>query len=334
MVSTGLVERTLLTRTQESSEISSSSSVVHRPEAKPIVIDGQYHIYSIAVVDGKHVVSGGEEQKIRRWRIEDGKEVGTPMDAGSAVYNIAVSRDGKLIVSGTESGLVTVWNAENHSKVTGFQAHRNYVRALDVSPDATKIATGSGDKTACIWSLSTGEKLLGPLKHEHWVAAIKFSPDGRLIATATQSHSVQVYDSDKGSPLVGFPVTVNATINESLAWASDSNRLFALSGDGYIHHVDVSAKATLSKWRIHSSNNSDCIALAGNGTFVAASADSSLSFWDTSSQEQIGAVITYTHRIRSMTISSNYDLVTGGDKKITLRAICGFLPSHYVSVPV
>ena len=41
-------------------------------ETKPIEIDG---IYSVAfLADGRHIVSGGEEGKIRRWRVEDGRE--------------------------------------------------------------------------------------------------------------------------------------------------------------------------------------------------------------------------------------------------------------------
>jgi len=329
MVSTGWVERTMLMRTQESSE---SSSIVHQQKARPIVIDGQDEIYSVVVLaDGKHVVSGGEEGKIRCWHIEDGKEVGTAMDVGSRVLNIAVSRDGKVIVGGTNAGSVTVWDAETHSKVAEFKAHGNYVRAVDVSPDATKIATGSSDATACIWSLSTGKKLLGPFKHDNNIVAAKFSPDRCLIATATCNiNSVRVYDHD-GSPLVEFPVQVNSLLNQSLAWASDSRQLFALSRDGYIHDVDVSAKTTLSKWLIHSTNRPTCIALASNGTFIAASACSSVSLWDTTTHEQIGAVIEHTHPIWSMAISSNYDLVTSGGKEITLRALCDFLPSHYVS---
>jgi len=342
MVSTGLVERTLLMRTQEPSEKASSStgSIVHRKDAKPIVIDGRDEIHAVAVfVDGKHAVSGDDEGKIRRWQIEDGKEAGTAMDAGSAVVDIAVSRDGKRIVGGTSSGLVTVWNASSHSKVAEFQAHGKWVQAVDVSPDATKIATGSLDCTVCVWSLSTGKRLLGPLEHNSSVAAARFSPDrGRLIATATWEHdSVRVYDSKKGSLLVEFPVRVSSEYNQSLAWASDSRQLFALSKDGYIHHVDVSAKTTLSKWRIYSSDSPECIALASNGTFVAASAGSSVSFWDTTSQAQIGTVIEYTHYVAAMAMSSTYDLVTSGDKGITFRALCGTqVPSHYlgnVSVP-
>ncbi|KAF8554789.1 WD40 repeat-like protein, partial [Imleria badia] len=194
------------------------------------------------LVDGKHVVSGGREGKIRRWRVEDGEEVGMPMDAGNSVCNIAVSRDGKWIVSGTKSSLVRVWNAESHEKVTAFKGHSDYnVCAVDVSPDGTRIATGSDDKTACVWSLSTGQRLLGPLEHNYSVAAAKFSPDGSLIATATwRRDSVRVYGTQNGRLLVDVPIQVNSPLNTSLAWATDSKQLFALSRDGNIHCLDVS----------------------------------------------------------------------------------------------
>ena len=325
----------MLIKAQEPSQNDPSSSIVHRKEAEPIIIDSLDAILSVAVLaDGKHVVSGDRQGKVRRWRLEDGKEVGTSMNAGSAVLNVAVSQDGKSIVSGTAGGLVTVWNAESHSKVTEFQAHREYVRAVDVSPDATKIATGSEDNTACVWSLSTGEQLLRPLGHNKWVAAAKFSPDGRLIATATwERDSVRVYDGQHGSLLVDFPVRVNSALNQSLAWASDSKQLFALSRDGYIYRANVSARDRLSQWGIHSDNNPTCIALVSNGAFIAASAGPSVSLWDITTQEQIGPVIEDTHDIWSMAMSSNYDLVTSGDKRITLRDT---FPSHYldiVSVP-
>ena len=89
----------------------------------------------------------------------------------------------------------------------------------------------------------------------------------------------------------------------------------------------MSTGTTLLKWAIHSSDEASCIALASNGTFIAASADSSTSFWDTTTHEQIGSVIKHTHGVWSMAISANYNLVTGGDKKITLSALT--FPSRY-----
>jgi WD40 repeat protein len=192
------------------------------------------------------------------------------------------------------------------------------------------FATGSRDKTVCVWSLSSGERLLGPLKYDHWVVAVKFSPDGHLIATATWNRDVQVYDSRNGVLVSHFPVPVDSAINQSLAWVSDSKQLFAFfSRDGNINCLDVSTGTTLSKWAIHSSHKSRCIALGGQGTFIAASANSSVSFWNTATHEQIGSVIEYPRVIWSMAISTNYDLVISGRKKITLLGLCDILPSCY-----
>ena len=111
------------------------------------MIDGRDGIYSVAfLVDGKHVVSGGREEEIRRWRIEDGKEVGTPMDAGNDTLNIAVPRDGKWIVSGTRSLADggECGESRKSDRVPSTRWH-HWVRAVDVSPDATTIVTGSDD---------------------------------------------------------------------------------------------------------------------------------------------------------------------------------------------
>ena len=321
-------ESAILTGTKESSE---DSSFAHQKESKSIVTNGRGVIYSVAFLDdGKHVVSGGREGKIRRWRVEDGREVGTPMNAGSDVYSIAVSPDEKWIVSGTRNGMVAMWNAENHSKVTKWKVHNDWVRAVDVSPDGTRIATGSDDGTVCVWSLSTGERLLGPFKHDDSVVAVKFSPNGCLIATATWEQDIRVYDSHNGGLLLEFPVQVNSALNQSLAWASDSKQLFALSRDGNIHCLNVSTRTTLSKWAIHSSKDPRCIALTSNGTFIAVNANSSVSFWDTATHEQIGPVIKYTRNMVCMALSANYDLVVGGGERITLQGLYGILPHHHL----
>jgi len=203
------------------------------------------------------------------------------------------------------------------------------VRAVDVSPDATKIATGSEDGTLCVWSLSTGKRLLGPFAHDNWLDAVKFSPDGRLIACVTWATSVRICDSQNGRLLVEFPVRVYSFLNQTLAWASDSKQLFVLSRDSNIHCLDVSTGTTVSQWPINSSKDARCIALASNGTFIVASVKSSVSFWDTTTHEKIECLVHHTAIISCMAISSNYDLLTAGSNKITVRNLRDVLPSPY-----
>ena len=309
-----------LTRSLESSEIQPSS-------AKMIEVDGRGRIYAVAfLVDGKHVVSGGVEGKIRRWRVEDGMEVCTPIDAGGTVYDIAVSRDGKWIVSGTQLGSVQVWNAENGKKANEFKGHSHLVNAVDVSPDSTKIATGSHDDTACVWSLSTGRRLVGPWEHDHRVLAVKFPPGGRFIATATWN-SIFILDSQSGNLIVNIPIEVPLSSNHSLAWSSNSKHLLAVSS-GRIICLDAPTGAILFQWSIHG-DEYNRIALASDGAFIAASSGSSVSFWDAATHEQIGSVVQHTDEVRCMAISANHDIVIGGGKKITLDSLCNIHPSLY-----
>ena len=308
----------ILTGSLESSEV--------RCSGKTIKTSSRGRISTVAfLVDGKHVVSGDEAGKIRRWRVEDGMQVGTPMDVGSWVRNIAVSRDGKWIVSGT-SGLVQVWNADDGKKVTQTGGHSDWVTAVDVSPDSTKIAGGSDDNTIRVWSLSTGQKLLGPWECNGRVFSVKFSPNGRLIATATW-RSVLIYDSRHGNFVLDVPIRVAHSHNHSLAWSSNGKHLFVVS-PGKVICLDPFTGAMLSQWSTHG-DKYNCIALASNGAFIATSFGSSVSFWDTTTHEQLGSVIEHTDIVGCMAISANDDIVIAGGWEITLRSLCSILPSSY-----
>ena len=325
------IERTILRRTKDSkSKTNPSSSISPRKEARATVIDVRDYIFSVAfLADGKHIVSA-DEKRVRRWRMEDGEEVGTPMEVGGHVWAVTASPDGKWIVSGSIDGWLVVWNAETHKKVTEFRDGNSDVRAVDVSPDGTRIASGTTNRTLNVWSLSHGKRLLGPLKHDMPVVAARFSPDGCFIATADKydldAHSVHVYDSQHGHLLVDVPIQFRSYYNNALAWATSSKQLFVLSSDANIHRLDVSTGTTLSKWPIHSSFDPACIAVTSDGMFIAASAGSSVSLWTTGTQEQVGAVIEHAHDIRSMAISANHDLVVGGDKMVSVCNFSDMLP--------
>ena len=261
-------------------------------------------------------------------------EVGTPMVAkqprGPRLWDIAVSQDGKLIVTVSSTGQVTVWNVETRLAVNDFKGSPGIINVVDISLDATKIATGSQDGIASVWSLSTGERLLGPFKHDNSLAAVKFSPNAYLIATATQEcNSVRIYDNQDGHLLSNFPIHTSSNFNDSIAWKLDSKQLFVLSSDGDIYCFDVSTGQRYSKWAIHSDHLPRCLSLASNGAFIAASAYSSISFWDTATCKQIGPVIRYPHDVWFMSISTNYDIAIGVDKKIYLRDLCDILPPPY-----
>ena len=295
----------------------------------PIEIGG-IDVGPVAFIGDAGYIVGGDGNKIRRWQVNDGKEVGRRMDAGSRVCSIAVSRDGKWIAYGMEGGQVVVRDASSHEKVSRFKGHDEAVWAVDISPDATRIASGSYDKTVRVWSRSTGEQLLGPLEHDFYVAAVKISPDGQFITTALwMCESVRIYDSRDGRLLFDSPIKVDSGCNQSLAWASDSKQLFVLSHDGTIHWLDVTNGRILYAWAIHSNDIARCIALANSGAFIAASASSSVSFLDTAIRKKIGSLIHHPADVWYMAISANDDLVISGGDTTILQKLPDILPLSY-----
>ena len=339
---------TILTRGQGSPQDGSKSSSKSQQQCKKwpgkVEIDTQQICSVVFLLDGEYIASGSRwNEKIHWWRVKDGREVGTPMDAGDQVRTFSASRDGKRFVSGMGNGRVEVWNAENYKKVIGWQAYSKSATSesrwpVDISPDGTNIVTVSDDSRqgACVWLISTAQPLPNHgLKSKSlvtgpYIVALKFSPDGRSIASIT-SKSIQIYDSLYTHCLSTFPIQVKESNNKSISWTSDSKKLFALSSDGNIHCLNVSAKTVdPGSWAIHDySPKFGSIALARNGAFIAASASLSVSFWDTATHQQIGSIICHPTNILCMDISENYDLVTAGGTKIILWDLHQVLPSPY-----
>ena len=304
--------------------------------------------------DGKQVLSCGDEGVIRRWRVDDGQEVGEPIRVQKAkVYAAAVSPDGKWLVCGLKrlslndgKTEVRVWDAQTHAKVLDIHGHIDSVFAVDVSPDSTKLATGSADKTVFIWNITTGGRLVGPLKHDgQGVVAVQFSPNGDRIATATAAKnsedektakSIRIYDSENGRQLVLFDIPfMVACMMTSLAWTSDGRQLFAASY-GRVKHFDTSSGSLLKQWSVPGGGWCGSVVLSRNQKFAVVVASESLSFWDISTYQQIGTVIKQTSMIWRIALSPNDDQIATGEKngKVTLRNLRDILPVSYLTVNV
>ncbi|KAG9318946.1 hypothetical protein JVU11DRAFT_1061 [Chiua virens] len=135
--------------------------------------------------------------------------------------------------------------------------------------------------------------------------------------------------------LLNIPVQLSSGGNEPtvpLAWSSDDRQLFVVSQDGNIQCFDASTGSLLSKWPIHSNCIPASIVLSNSGKFIVASADSSISFWDTATQLQLGPVVTQSGSVQSIALSSDDNwLVSGGrhSKKLVVWNLQNVLPESY-----
>ena len=254
--------------------------------------------------NGEHLLSGGRDQNVQVWQVQDGQRVAT-IEAKGVLY-LAVSNNGKWIAGETWDGKVFVWDAETYERVSEL---REDIYAIDFSPDSTKLVSGSSNWTATIWDLGSGQKIR-TLRHEQSVIAAKFSSDGDRIAIAT-SQSVQVWDSKDSHLLVDIPVTVTSSYNKGLRWFND--HILVVSGSK-IKQLDASTGSTVYEWPVPNGDVNSCITIPRHGKFIACSTSHSVTFWDTSTHLQIG-LIEHTEYIRSIALSpDNRSLAVGGMK--------------------
>ena len=275
--------------------------------------------------DGKHLLSG-DSYGIRRWRLEDGQEVGR--QTGTNLNAISVSRDHQWVVCGTTKG-ASVWDAEIHEKVTEVEATN--VIAVDVSPDSTRFATGTA-KEASIWSITSGERLVGPLRYAQAIRGLRFSPNNERIATSYRGGSICVFDSYTGDELMTImTITTSGFPSTPLAWSNNGQQIFTVSNDKKIKSFNISTGTQLAESHALDGSNVESIALAANGMFIATYASRSITFLDTTTLSQIDPVIKEYSEVRSIALSPNSGYLASGlgGGKITVLKLGGILPDMY-----
>ncbi len=145
------------------------------------------------------LVSAGDDQKLRWWSIETGRELRS-VKAGGTIFNIA-QKDGNWAV---------VWNRDRE-KFTSFEQFTNDGKALTavndsgreiscaiLSADATLGIAGGDDGVARIWNLQTKDRVGGdwPIS-THKLVDLAVTTDNKMLITIDSRGDVKVADIAK-----------------------------------------------------------------------------------------------------------------------------------------
>ena len=92
--------------------------------------------------DGKTVVSGSADGKIRVFELETGRQVSSVSAHDGLVLALAFSPDGKILASGGSDAAVRLWELESKHLLSTFTAHSDSVNSLAFSHDGEILASG------------------------------------------------------------------------------------------------------------------------------------------------------------------------------------------------
>jgi WD40 repeat protein len=173
--------------------------------------------------DGQYLITGGEDMKIRAWRVEDGEVVRTLNDVAS-IEGLRKSSDGQRLASGNEAGQIKLWDISAadpqewpdqplHTLVHAPDQHAPGgkpgagdadINQLDWTEDDRYLVSGSRNQEVKLWSVApdsvpslvrTFAGFTGSIK------AARLSPGDSLLAAGAQSSpdgSVRVWRTQTG----------------------------------------------------------------------------------------------------------------------------------------
>lgn len=168
--------------------------------------------------DSKHLASGGEDQTIRLWEVEGGKEVrrfGHPFTRPAtqhflADYNltnatVAFTPDGKTLLSSIRSDcLVRAWDVATGKEQKQYAGHQDGSVCVALSTDGKTLVAGAEDSCLRVWDVASGKDLFADDGHRGRVYNLAFASDGKTLISAGRDNVLRVWDVAGARPLRHF----------------------------------------------------------------------------------------------------------------------------------
>jgi len=253
---------------------SAQNSTVQTKRYKPELVVQSGHkgrILSMAFSpDGKMLASAGDDEGIKLWDVETGKELMTFYGHKQGVNCVAFSPDGKKIASASNDFTVKLWDVMTGRELVPEMNHINIVNTVAFSPDGKTIVSGGNDEALSLWNAETG-KFLGII--------------GQAKRYESNADGLTHYNQEAVNLAVFSPT------NDSYAWATADSKigLVALQA-GQIRHLTG-----------HTAPVNSLVFMPDGKTLISASANE-VKFWNVQSGSEIPGPET-PKNIQSMSIT-------------------------------
>lgn len=182
--------------------------------------------------DGKSIVSGWDDGKIRAFRPQSGKLIYAINDAHiGGVTALACTTDGRRIISGGEGGQVRVWAVETavQKMIASMKEHKARVNSIQINADDTECVSASSDGSCIVWSLTRFVRN-SCLFASTQFRSIVYHPDQSQLLTTGTDRKLTYWDVVDGNPIRVLDGSAIDALN-TLAISSDGETFVCGGGD-------------------------------------------------------------------------------------------------------
>jgi eukaryotic-like serine/threonine-protein kinase len=146
-----------------------TGQILQMPQAKAVAPPIKHDVRLLAAgfsCDGRTLLTGGHDQRIRIWDATTGKPVREPIKATGIIRAVAYSHDGALILSGSSDQSARLWDAQTGAPQGEPMRHPTEVVKVVFSPDDRLALAIGSDHQARLWDVGTCQLLARPLQYE------------------------------------------------------------------------------------------------------------------------------------------------------------------------
>lgn len=179
--------------------------------------------------DGKHALSGAEDQTVRLWDLERGRCLRVLRGHTAEILSVAWSPNGKHALSGATDQTVRLWDRESDSCLRVLRGHAGRVQCLAWSPDRKHALSGADDKTLRLWHVESGFGLRTLRGHTDGVLSIAWSPDGKHALSGSADKTLRLWDVESGLCLRVLEGHTGGV--SSVAWNPDGKHALSASNE-------------------------------------------------------------------------------------------------------
>ncbi len=239
-------------------------------------------VFAVAMTpDGRRVVSGSNDNTLKVWDIETGRELRTLTGHTDWVHAVVVTGDGRYAVSGSFDGTVKVWELETGRLVATLAGHRGQVNGVAVSADGHVAVSGSSDGTLCVWDLVRQRQLRVLTVGGGGIKGVALTPDGRYAVSG--SDELTLWDLSTGE--VVRSMDVDGAWVEAVAVTDDGR--YAISGEQELTAWDLKTGHPLRRFTGHTSWVNGIAINPQRPHMITGSSDGTLKVWDLETGEML-----------------------------------------------
>ncbi|MCH8029133.1 MAG: protein kinase [Candidatus Dadabacteria bacterium] len=227
--------------------------------------------------DGRNVITGSKDGKVRLWDITNGKLLRTFEGHDDEVNSVSVSPKGSHALSGSGDSTSIVWDLATRRLLTRLDDNNQSITCVRFSPNGKHVALSCTDSTIVLWNV-TGEKLIHSFEgHKGAVFSLCFSPDGRYLASGSADNSIRVWDLKSGR--LSYRLLGHDDDVYDLCYSPDGRYILSGSGDQTIRLWDVEGETEARRYKGHS-NAVSCVDFSADGQYaVSGGWDKTVRMW-------------------------------------------------------